>query len=85
MDGETPVALENAEIVVTTLEDEPVTSGSTDIDGAYAIMGLDAGTYKVYSSLYGYVTSETFEVEIVAGNKTTQDFVLEVVAEEAGN
>ncbi len=85
MDGETPVALENAEIVVTNLDDEPVTSGSTDIDGAYAIMGLDAGTYKVYSSLNGYVTSETFEVEIVAGNKTTQDFVLEAVAVEAGN
>ncbi|RIV42194.1 DUF4382 domain-containing protein [Flagellimonas pelagia] len=85
MDGETPVALENAQISIMNLDEEPITSGASDIDGAYAIMGLDAGTYKVYSSLNGYVNSDTLEVEIVAGNKTIQDFVLEAEAMEEGN
>jgi len=85
MDGETVLPLENAQISVLDMEEEPVTSGATNIDGAYAIMGLEAGTYKVFSTLNGYVDSDTLEVEIVAANKTTQDFLLEAEATEGGN
>ncbi len=85
LDGETPVALENAQITVLDLEDNEVTSAASDVDGAYAIMGLEAGTYKVFVSLNGYITTETVEVNIVAANKTTQDFVLEAEATETGN
>lgn len=85
MDGETAVALENAQISVLDLEDNEVTSAASDVDGAYAIMGLEAGTYKVFASLNGYVSTETVEVNIVAANKTVQDFVLEAEATEAGN
>ena len=85
MDGETVVALENAQISVMDLDEEPVTSGASDVDGAYAIMGLEAGTYKVFSSMNGFVNSDTVEVEIVAANKTIQDFVLEAEVVESGN
>lgn len=85
MDGETAVALENAQISVLDINEEPVTSGATNVDGAYAIMGLEAGTYKVFSSMNGFVNSDTLDVEIVAANKTIQDFVLEAEATEAGN
>ncbi|MCB0373778.1 MAG: DUF4382 domain-containing protein [Muricauda sp.] len=85
MDGETLVALENAQISVMDLDEEPITSGASDVDGAYAIMGLEAGTYKVFSSMNGFVNSDTVEVEIVAANKTIQDFVLEAEVVEAGN
>ena len=79
------VALENAQISVMDLDEEPVTSGASDVDGAYAIMGLEAGTYKVFSSMNGFVNSDTVEVEIVAANKTIQDFVLEAEVVESGN
>lgn len=85
MDGETVVALENAQVSVMDLNEEPVTSGASDVDGAYAIMGLEAGTYKVFSSMNGFVNSDTVEVEIVAANKTIQDFVLEAEVVESGN
>ncbi|WP_108423055.1 DUF4382 domain-containing protein [Flagellimonas amoyensis] len=85
MDGETAIPLENAQISVLDMNEEPVTSGATKIDGAYAIMGLEAGTYKVFSSLNGYVTSDTLDVEIVAANKTIQDFILEVEAAQEAN
>lgn len=86
MDGETTVPLENAQISVLDTNEEAVTSGATNVDGAYAIMGLEAGTYKVFSSMNGYVTSDTLEVEIVAANKTMQDFLLEAeVVVEEGN
>ncbi len=86
MDDETTVPLENAQISVLDTNEEPVTSGATNVDGAYAIMGLEAGTYKVFSSMNGYVTSDTLEVEIVAANKTMQDFLLEAeVVVEEGN
>ncbi len=86
MEGEETVVLENAQISILDADDEPITSGATNIDGNYAIMGLEAGTYKAFASLTGYVNSDTVEVNIVAANKTVQDFVLEAeVVEEEGN
>lgn len=81
MDGEEVVVLEDAQISIMDANDEPITSGVSNIDGNYAIMGLEAGTYKVFASLNGYVDSEIVEVDIVAANKTELDFVLEAEAE----
>ncbi|WP_262420344.1 DUF4382 domain-containing protein [Flagellimonas meishanensis] len=77
LEEEANVPLENAQISVFDINDAPVTSGVTDADGNYMIMGLDAGSYKVFASLNGFVDSEMMDVEIVAGNKTTQDFILD--------
>jgi len=85
MDGETVLPLEAAQVSVLDTNDEPVTSGATTVDGSYSIIGLEAGTYKVFSSLNGFVNSETLEVEITAANTTTQDFVLESEMVETGN
>jgi hypothetical protein len=85
MDGESSVALEDAQISILDLDEEPVTSGATNVDGNYAIIGLNAGIYKVFASMNGFVNSDTVEVEIVAANKTVQDFVLEAEMVEAGN
>jgi len=85
MDGETVLPLEAAQVSVLDTNDEPVTSGASTVDGLYSIMGLEAGTYKVFSSLNGYVDSDIVEVQITAANTTTQDFVLEMEVVDAGN
>lgn len=82
---EVSVPLENAQISVLDTNEDPVTSGATDVDGNYTIMGLEAGTYKVFASLNGYVISDILEIQIVAANKTVQDFVLEAEMAEQGN
>lgn len=84
MDGENTVVLEDAQISILDADDEPITSGATNIDGNYAIMGLEAGTYKAFASLNGYINSDTLEVNIVAANNTVQDFVLEAEVVEEG-
>ena len=68
--------LEGAQISVMAA-DTLNTSGFTNEDGQYAILGLEAGTYQVFAALEGYVNSDTLDVEIVAANKTIQDFQLE--------
>jgi len=54
------------------------TTAFSGVDGNYTVMGLGAGNYKVLAEKEGYVSSDTLDIEIVAGNKTVQDFVLEV-------
>ncbi|MDC6362950.1 MULTISPECIES: DUF4382 domain-containing protein [Flavobacteriaceae] len=85
MDGESSVAVEDAQISVLDTDEEPVISGATNVDGNYAIMGLNAGIYKVFASMNGFVNTDTVEVEIVAANKTIQDFILEAEVVEEGN
>ena len=85
MDGETSVAVENTQITILDLEDAEITSGASDVDGAYAIMGLEAGTYKAFAAMEGFINTDTVEVNIVAGNKTIQDFVLEPEPTDTGN
>ncbi|RDY61173.1 DUF4382 domain-containing protein [Flagellimonas nanhaiensis] len=75
---EVQVALENAQVSIMDNEENPVTSGVTDSEGNYTVMGLEAGTYKVFASLNGYVNSDTLDVEIITANKTVQDFTLEL-------
>lgn len=70
-------ALEGAQISVFAA-DTLNTSAFSDVDGNYAVMGLSAGAYKVLAEKEGYISSDTLDIQIVAANKTTQDFVLEV-------
>ncbi len=77
LEEETPVALEGAQISVFAADTLNTTS-FTDVDGNYAVLGLEAGMYEVVAELEGYISSDTLDVQIDAANVTTQDFVLEV-------
>ena len=74
---ETPVALEGAQISIFAADTLNTTSFS-DVDGNYAILGLEAGMYEVVAELEGYLASDTLDVQIDAANITTQDFELDV-------
>jgi len=84
IEEELEIALEGAQISVFAA-DTLNTTGFSDADGNYAIMGLDAGTYKALAELEGYFPSDTLDVEIAAANKTIQDFELELETVEEGN
>jgi len=85
LDGEASTPLEAVQITVLDDQGEPVTSAATNAQGQYAILGLETGSYTVSTSLNGYIESEPVEVDIVAANITTQDFVLVAETVEAGN
>jgi uncharacterized surface anchored protein len=51
-------------------------SAITDADGKYAIIGLPPGTYSVVVSKDTYETATVNDVKVVAGNKTTVNFLL---------
>lgn len=84
IEEEMEIALEGAQISVFAA-DTLNTTGFSDTDGNYAIMGLDAGTYEVLAELEGYFSSDTLDVEIAAANKTIQDFKLERETVEEGD
>lgn len=73
---EVAVGLEGAQVGVY-IADTLNTTTFTNADGYYTLMGLKAGTYDVEVELEGYQKQTVTEVDIVAGNKTTQDFILE--------
>jgi len=56
------------------------TTSFTDADGAYMIMGLDAGTYTIEVDKDPYVVQTLDGVEITAGGTTVRDF--EIVVED---
>src|SRR5690606_25796705 len=85
LDGEASTPLEAVQFTVLDDQGEPVTSAATNAQGQYAILGLETGSYTVSTSLNGYIESEPVEVDIVAANITTQDFVLVAETVEAGN
>lgn len=80
MEEETTL-LEGAQISIIAA-DTLNTTGFTDGEGNYKIMGLEAGMYKILAELEGYIPSDTLEVSISAANLTQQDFVLEAMATE---
>jgi hypothetical protein len=67
--------MKDGEVVTSALTDADATNVIPD--GFYAISGLSSGTYTVVAKMSGYKTSTTENVEIVAGNKTIKDLVLE--------
>jgi hypothetical protein len=69
------VALEGAQVAVFAA-DTLNTTTFTDVDGKYMVMGLLAGTYDVEVELGTYQKQRVADIEVVAGNKTSQDFIL---------
>jgi hypothetical protein len=64
--------------VVWIAKDTIVTTSYTDGEGYYAMTGIPAGIYSLSAVKEGFDTL-TFEgVDIIEGNLTTQDFILEV-------
>jgi len=63
-------------VTVSIMLDELVTT-STEEDGSYALSGIPAGIYSITAEDENYTSLTIDEVEVVAGNKTVQDFVLE--------
>ncbi len=69
------------------LEDDSITSAFSDETGMYTILGLEAGTYDVVVALIveseteiiEYKTVTALGITVVAANKTTLDFELEVL------
>src|SRR5690606_5268214 len=57
MEGESPLPLEDVQITVMDSQGEPVTSGATNAQGQYTILGLEEGPYRVSASLNGYPDS----------------------------
>ncbi|MGI9550294.1 MAG: DUF4382 domain-containing protein [Aurantibacter sp.] len=67
--------LEGAQITVMAA-DTVNTTTFTDASGQYMVQGLMAGSYRIMAEFDGYQLISVDDVEIVAGNKTIQDFDL---------
>lgn len=72
---EVAVGLKGAQVAVFAA-DTLNTTTFTDADGKYMVMGLIAGSYDVEVELSTYQKQSVADIEIVAGNITSQDFVL---------
>ena len=69
------LGLEGAQVAIFAA-DTLNTTTFTDADGIYMVMGLLAGTYDVEVELDTYQKQTFADIEVVAGNKTYQDFIL---------
>lgn len=63
-------------VAVSVMLDELRTT-RTEENGFYALPGLQAGIYSITAESENYTPLTIDQVEVVAGNKTVQDFVLE--------
>ena len=70
----TSTILENAAVWVE--QDSVVSMTFTDTNGYYALIGVTAGNYSVYTTKADYDTVSASGLEVVAGNETQQDFEL---------
>ncbi len=68
------MALKSASVWIE--KDSVIATAFTDSTGFYSILGIPEGFYSVYASKENYDTVMVEDLEIVAGNQTTQDFVL---------
>ena len=67
------VGLEGAQVAVFAADTLNTTTFS-DADGYYKVLGLSAGSYDVEVELDGYQIQTAADIEIIAGNRTVQDF-----------
>lgn len=74
-DTEGKTAIENVTVTLQKGTEDPLTA-LTDATGHYAFIGVPAGTYSMEASKDNFVAAVAESVAVVAGNKTTQDFVL---------
>jgi len=70
----TSTVLENAAVWVE--QDSVVSMTFTDTNGYYALIGVTAGNYSIYTTKADYDTVSTSGLIVVAGNETQQDFEL---------
>jgi len=68
------VELENASVWLE--QDNVIATTLTDSVGFYALIGIPAGAYSIYASKEDYDTVSYENIEIFAGHKTIQDFIL---------
>ncbi|SHJ06135.1 Carboxypeptidase regulatory-like domain-containing protein [Arenibacter nanhaiticus] len=71
------LGLEGAQVAVFAA-DTLHTTTFTDASGGYTVLGLAAGSYDVDVALEGYGSQTAEDIDIVAANKTVQDFELTV-------
>jgi len=69
------LGLEGAQVAIFAA-DTLNTTTFTDADGKYMVMGLLAGSYDVEVELDTYQMETVSDIKIVAGNTTSQDFIL---------
>ncbi len=69
------VGMEGVQIAVFAA-DTLNTTTFTDMDGAYMVLGLMAGSYDVAAELEGYERLTVEDIQIVPANKTIQNFEL---------
>jgi hypothetical protein len=81
---EVAVGLEGAQVSIFAA-DTLNTTTFTDGTGAYMVMGLLSGDYDVTVELDGYDAQSVEDIEIVAGNKSVQDFELNAAVTVEGN
>lgn len=74
-------AIEGAQVSVLS-SDTVYTTSFTNENGAYTILGVDAGTYSVEFAKEGFETTIVEEIQVVAANVTTQDTQLTAVVED---
>lgn len=74
-DTESKAPIEGATITLQKGTDVPITA-LTEADGHYAFIGVPAGTYSMKVTKDNYVEAIAESVAVVAGNRTTQNFVL---------
>lgn len=68
------VVLENAKVWIA--KDTVISTAFTDLTGHYAIIGVPAGTYSVFSTKENYDTLSYSNVVVTEGNKTIENFIL---------
>ncbi len=69
-------AVKIKEAKVWIAQDTVVATTFADTLGYYAIIGIPAGTYSISATKEGYDTVSIDGINVIAGNKTIQDFVL---------
>ena len=70
------VNLKIADAEIWVEKDSVIATSYTDDTGRYAIIGIPAGTYSVYTTKENYDTVCYTGVKVIEGNRTIQDFVL---------
>jgi|GEM_PF-171427 len=65
-----------ADAAVWAKQDTVVTTTYSDSTGGYAILGLEEGSYDLFAAKEGYDTTMVENVEVAAGNVTTENLEL---------
>ena len=66
--------VENAKVWVK--KDTVISTSFTDLTGHYAFIGVPSGTYSVFATKENYDTVSYSGINVIAGNRIIQDFVL---------